>query len=52
MSELQIIPPDTLVDKRTYFADLEYRFEADQEVAAERRERLKLLFYSFGTTDV
>ena len=44
MSKLQILPPDVVTDKRRYFADLEYRFEVDQEVAAERYERLKLLF--------
>ena len=44
MSKLQILPPYVVTDKRRYFADLEYRFEVDQEVAAERYERLKLSF--------
>ena len=32
-----------MTDKRRYFADLEYLHEVDQEVAAERYERLRLL---------
>jgi len=46
---MQILPPDLVTDKQRYFYDLNYRFECDQEVAAERHERLMFLLRSTDT---
>ena len=39
---LQLIPSDLAFDREKYYRDLEYRSECDQEIAAERHERMQL----------
>ena len=42
---LQVMPPELEPRPRQdYFTDLEYREQCDLEIAAERHERLQLLF--------
>ena len=42
---MQIIPPELRpVTRQEYLSDLELRHQVDQEMYAERRERLNLLF--------
>ena len=44
---MEILPPGLLpYDPSRYLNDLEYRRERDLELAAERLDRLKLLFSS------
>ena len=45
---MQILPPELEPRLREdYFSDLEYREQCDLEIAAERHERLQLLFSAF-----
>ena len=41
---MTLLPPDLGFDRDKYYRDLEYRNECDQEIAAERHERMQLLF--------
>lgn len=43
---MEIIPPELLtISRQRYFSDLRVREELDQEMQAERRDRLNLLFH-------
>lgn len=49
---MRVMPPEQIpFSRQRYLSDLVYRFECDQEVAAERHERIKLLFNSLTTDD-
>ena len=42
-----VIPPELVAfSRQRYLSDLEYRYECDAEIAAERADRIKLLFKS------
>lgn len=50
---MQISPPELVASSRQrYLTDLDYRTECDAEIAAERADRIRLLFNPAYLTDV